>query len=53
MRKKFKNVINLDTNFEIKLNFTDDNSNNFIEKGYDEDKGMYYYLVYFNEEKKK
>ncbi|MEN8139342.1 MAG: nucleoid-associated protein, partial [Bacteroidota bacterium] len=39
MRKKFKNVINLDTNFEIKLNFTDNNSNNFIEKGYDEDKG--------------
>jgi len=53
MRKKFKNIINLDTNFEIKLNFTDENSNNLIEKGYDEERGMYYYLVYFNEEKKK
>ena len=53
MRRKFKNIINLDTNFEIKLNFTDDNSNDLIEKGYDEEKGMYYYLVYFNEEKKK
>ncbi|MCK5782128.1 MAG: nucleoid-associated protein [Flavobacteriales bacterium] len=53
MRRQFKNVINLDTNFEIKLNFTDDSSNNFIEKGYDEEKGMFYYLVYFNEEKKK
>lgn len=52
MRRKFKNIINLDTNFEIKLNFTDDSSNDFIEKGYDEEKGMYYYLVYFNEEKK-
>ncbi|MCK5824479.1 MAG: nucleoid-associated protein [Ichthyobacteriaceae bacterium] len=53
MRRKFKNVINLDTNFEIKLNFTDENSNHNIEKGYDEEREMYYYLVYFNEEKKK
>ena len=51
-KKKFKNTIKLDTDIEIKLN---DNSNKtlseFLEKGYDEEKGMYYYLAYFNKEK--
>jgi hypothetical protein len=51
MQKYIKNLIRLDTNMEIKLNFNDpESANRFIEKGYDEQKEMYYYKVYFNEE---
>ncbi len=52
-RKKIKNVINLDTNIQIKLNFINsDSAEKFVEKGWDEEKQMYYYLVYFNKEQK-
>lgn len=52
-RKKIKNVINLDTNIQIRLNFTDpESAEKFVEKGWDEEKQMYYYLVYFNKEQK-
>ncbi|WP_430611517.1 nucleoid-associated protein [Flavobacterium sp. JP2137] len=52
-RKKFKNVINLDTNITIKLDFINpESAEKFIEKGWDEEKQMYYYLVYFNKENK-
>ena len=52
-RKKIKNVINLDTNVTIKLDFINPASaEKFIEKGWDEEKQMYYYLVYFNKEQK-
>jgi hypothetical protein len=52
-RKKIKNVINLDTNIQIKLDFINpESAEKFIEKGYDEEKQMYYYLVYFNKEQK-
>ncbi len=50
-KRKIKSVINLDTNIQIKLNFNDqDSGNKFIEKGYDSDKEMYFYTVYFNKE---
>lgn len=50
-RKKIKNVINLDTNIQIKLDFINpDSAAKFVEKGWDEEKQMYYYLVYFNKE---
>ena len=50
-RKKMKNVINLDTNVQIKMNFVNsETAEKFIEKGWDEDRQMYYYLVYFNKE---
>lgn len=50
-RKKFKNVINLDTNISIKLDFINpENAEKFIEKGWDEERQMYYYLAYFNKE---
>lgn len=53
-RKKIKNVINLDTNIQIKMDFINpDSAEKFIEKGWDEEKQMYYYLVYFNKELKK
>ncbi|MEE9364664.1 MAG: nucleoid-associated protein [Cellulophaga sp.] len=52
-RKKIKSVINLDTNIQIKLDFIKtDSAEKFIEKGWDEEKQMYYYLVYFNKEQK-
>jgi len=52
-RKKIKNVINLDTNIQIKMDFINpESAERFIEKGWDEEKQMYYYLVYFNKEQK-
>jgi hypothetical protein len=52
-RKKIKSVINLDTNIQIKLDFINsDSADKFVEKGWDEEKQMYYYLVYFNKEQK-
>ena len=52
-RKKIKNVINLDTNIQIKMDFVNQESaEKFVEKGWDEERQMYYYLVYFNKEVK-
>ncbi|WP_103070695.1 nucleoid-associated protein [Aquimarina sediminis] len=52
-RKKMKNVINLDTNVQIKMDFINpESAEKFVEKGWDEEKQMYYYLVYFNKEQK-
>jgi hypothetical protein len=52
-RRSIKNVINLDTNIQIKLDFINpDSAEKFVEKGWDEEKQMYYYLVYFNKEQK-
>ena len=53
VRKKLKNTIHLDTNVQIKLDFVNsDSAQKFVEKGWDEEKQMYYYLVYFNKEQK-
>lgn len=50
-KRGIKNLIKLDTNIHIKLNFdTADGEESFIEKGFDEDKNMNFYKVYFNEE---
>jgi len=52
-RKKIKNVIQLDTNIQIKLDFINpESAERFVEKGWDEEKQMYYYLIYFNKEMK-
>ncbi|CAN5396297.1 nucleoid-associated protein [soil metagenome] len=52
-RKSIKNVINLDTNIQIKLDFINpESAEKFVEKGWDEERQMYYYLVYFNKEQK-
>ncbi len=52
-RKKIKNVINLDTNVQIRMDFINpESAERFVEKGWDEEKQMYYYLVYFNKEMK-
>ncbi len=51
-RKKFKNLIELDTNITIKLDFVNQESaDKFLEKGYDSEREQYYYLCYFNKEK--
>lgn len=53
VKRKFKSVINLDTNIQIKLNFINQESaEKFVEKGYDEERQMYYYIAYFNKELK-
>ena len=53
VRKKIKNVIDLDTNIQIRMDFINpESADKFIEKGWDEEKQMYYYLVYFNKEQK-
>jgi len=52
-RKKIKNVIQLDTNIQIKMDFINpESAERFVEKGWDEERQMYYYLVYFNKEQK-
>ncbi|MGB5645698.1 MAG: nucleoid-associated protein, partial [Muriicola sp.] len=52
-RKKIKNVINLDTHIQIRMDFINpESAERFVEKGWDEEKQMYYYLVYFNKEMK-
>lgn len=53
-RKSIKNVISLDTNIQIKMDFINpESAEKFVEKGWDEERQMYYYLVYFNQEEKK
>ncbi|NJB37518.1 nucleoid-associated protein [Croceivirga sp. JEA036] len=53
VRKKIKNVIQLDTNIQIKMDFINpESAEKFVEKGWDEERQMYYYLVYFNKEQK-
>ena len=50
-RKKIKNVISLDTNIQIKMDFINpEAAKKYVEKGWDEERQMYYYLVYFNKE---
>ncbi len=50
-KRSFKNLIKLDTNIQIKLDFNNpESSEKFVEKGYDDKKEMYFYKVYFNKE---
>ena len=50
-KRKIKNQINLDTNIQIKLDISDgDALKEHIEKGYDNERKMHFYKVYYNEE---
>ena len=50
-RRKIKTQIKLDTAIQINLDYNNPEfSQQFLEKGYDEEKKMYYYKVYFNDE---
>ncbi len=50
-KRAFKTEIKLDTNIQIKIDIdAPDAAEEYLEKGYDEEKKMKYYKVYFNEE---
>ncbi len=50
-KQKIKTEIKLDTNIQIKLDIdTPDASAEYLERGYDNEKKMHYYKVYFNAE---
>lgn len=50
-KQKLKTEIKLDTNIQIKLDVdAPDASAEYLERGYDEEKKMHYYKVFFNEE---
>lgn len=50
-KRSIKSLIKLDTNIQIKIDSNDPEYNQqFIEKGFDEVRGMKYYKVYFNKE---
>ncbi|NLP58856.1 nucleoid-associated protein [Lutibacter sp. B1] len=50
-KQKIKTEIKLDTNIQIKLDIdAPDAASEYLEKGFDDDKKMKYYKVYYNEE---
>tara|TARA_R110000787_G_scaffold280945_4_gene391977 strand:- start:8122 stop:9168 length:1047 start_codon:yes stop_codon:yes gene_type:complete len=50
-KRKIKSQINLDTKIQIKLDLSDgDTVKDNIEKGFDEERKMHYYKVFYNEE---
>jgi hypothetical protein len=51
-KKKFKTDFKLDTNIQIKIDIDyPDAANNYLERGYDDERKMFYYKVFFTEEK--
>ena len=50
-KKNIANTIKLDTNIQLKMNFSDvDSLHQFVEQGFDQKKGMHYYKVFYNRE---
>ena len=50
-KKDFKSILKLDTQIEIHLKTKDaEEAADFMERGFDEMRGLYYYKVYFNQE---
>ena len=50
-KKDFKSILKLDSQIEIHLKTKDaEEAADFMERGFDELRGMYYYKVYFNQE---
>ncbi len=51
MKSMMKQHIKLDTNVEIKMNYSNVNpSEEVVESGFDDQKKMYFYKIYYNEE---
>lgn len=50
-QRSFRKIIQLDTQVEIKIHSAQAQEDGMVERGYDEDKGMYFYKIYFNDEK--
>jgi len=50
-KKLVNNTVQLDTDIQIRFGTNDpDGKSEFVEREFDEEKGMYYYKLYFNEE---
>lgn len=49
--RSFRKVIQLDTQMEIKIHSSSVQEDGVLERGFDEEKGMHYYKIYFNDEK--
>ena len=51
MRKQFKSLLKLDTHIQIRLDPRKiEEASDFVERHWDDDRGMYFYKLYFNEE---
>lgn len=50
INSRFNKIIKLDTKVELKIDLESGGSDKRIEKGFDKDKQMYFYKVYFNKE---
>jgi len=51
VKKNFKSLIKLDTDIEIRLNPKNiEEASEYVERAFDEQRGMYYYKIYFNGE---
>ena len=50
IKREIKNLIRLDKTIEIKITDITKEKANMIEKGYDAEKNMKYYKLYYNEE---
>jgi len=51
MKRKFRNFIKLDTQIEIKFSgYNPEQSEQYVERGFDEERGMHFYKVYFYSE---
>ena len=50
MKKQLNKIIKLDSEVEIKLINSNGKDSNLIEKGFDKEKGMNYYKIFFNTE---
>ncbi len=50
-KRGFKNNIQLDTQMEIKILSSQAQADGFLERGYDDEREMKYYKIYFNNEK--
>jgi len=48
--KRMNNLIKLDSGIQIKLDHGSDAAQSYLEKGFDADKGMHFYKVFFSEE---
>jgi len=50
-KKKLKSLIKLDTHIQIKIDYDDvQEGSQYLVKGFDQEKGMHFYTIYFNEE---
>ena len=51
MKRKFRNFIKLDTQIEIKFSgYNPEQSEQYVERGFDQERGMHFYKVYFHSE---